>query len=68
MFRVLYANTVTYLMHAMVYIRLDIAHFVSVVSRFMVRPGRKHLQGVKRIFRYIRRTNEIDIVQEKGKE
>ena len=42
MSRVPYANAVGCLMYAMVCTRPDIAHAVSVVSRFMARPGREH--------------------------
>uniref|UniRef100_A0A3Q7ECP0 Reverse transcriptase Ty1/copia-type domain-containing protein n=1 Tax=Solanum lycopersicum TaxID=4081 RepID=A0A3Q7ECP0_SOLLC len=41
-------------MYAMVCTRKDLAHAVSVVSRFMRQPGREHWQAVKRIFRYLR--------------
>ena len=42
MSRVPYANAVGCLMYAMVCTRADIAHAVSVVSRFMARPGKEH--------------------------
>ena len=42
MSRVPYVNAVGCLMYAMVCTRPDIAHAVSVVSRFMARPGREH--------------------------
>ncbi|XP_057523859.1 secreted RxLR effector protein 161-like [Amaranthus tricolor] len=68
MSRVPYANAVGCLMYAMVCTRPDIANAVSVVSRFMARPGREHWQGVKRIFRYLRGTNDIGLVYGNGKE
>ncbi|KAL1198052.1 Retrovirus-related Pol polyprotein from transposon TNT 1-94 [Cardamine amara subsp. amara] len=54
MSRVLYASVVGSLMYAMVCTRPDLAHAVSVVSRFMGQPGKEHWLAVKRIFRYLR--------------
>ena len=45
-----------------------ILHAVSVVSRFMPRPGREHWHGVQRIFRYLRGTTDIGLVYGNGKE
>ena len=42
MSRVPYASAVGSLMYAMVYTRLDIAHVVGVLSRFMSKPGKEH--------------------------
>ncbi|XP_042035223.1 secreted RxLR effector protein 161-like [Salvia splendens] len=58
----LYSNAVGSLMYAMVCSRPDIAHAVSVVSRFMVQPGKEHWQAVKRIFRYLRGTYDVGLV------
>ena len=41
-------------MYAMVYTRLDIAHAVGVVNKFLVNPGKDHWKVVKWIFRYLR--------------
>lgn len=49
-----YANVVGSLMYAMVCTRPDIAHAVSLVSRFMANPGKAHWQALKWILRYIR--------------
>ncbi|XP_069146024.1 secreted RxLR effector protein 161-like [Solanum lycopersicum] len=35
---------------------------VNVVSRFMGKPGREHWQAVKRIFRYLRGTSDVDLI------
>jgi len=40
--RVPYASAVRLLMHAMVYIRLDLAYAVSTISRFMLNPSKQH--------------------------
>jgi len=42
MSRVPYASAVVSLMYAMVCTRPDLAHAVSVVSRFMGEPGKEH--------------------------
>ena len=49
-----HANAIGSLMYAMVCSRLDIAHSVSVLSKFMANPGRKHWNGVKWLLRYVR--------------
>uniref|UniRef100_A0A3Q7HMN1 Reverse transcriptase Ty1/copia-type domain-containing protein n=1 Tax=Solanum lycopersicum TaxID=4081 RepID=A0A3Q7HMN1_SOLLC len=40
----------------------DLAHAVSVVSRFMGKLGREHWQAVKRIFRYLRGTSDVGLI------
>ena len=62
MSRVPYSNAVGSLMYAMVCTRPDIAHVVSVVSRFMENPGKEHWQAVKRIFRYLRGTSDVGLI------
>ena len=62
MSRVPYASAVGSLMYAMVCTRQDLAHAVSVVSRFMGQPGREHWQAVKRIFRYLRGTSDVGLI------
>ncbi|CAM8885712.1 unnamed protein product [Rhodiola kirilowii] len=62
MSRVPYSSAVGSLMYAMVCTRPDIAHAVSVVSRFMGQPGKEHWQAVKRIFRYLRGTSNVGLI------
>ena len=47
MSRVPYSSVVGSLMYAMVCTRPDLAHAVSVVSRFMSNPGKNHWEAVK---------------------
>ncbi|CAL1353780.1 unnamed protein product [Linum trigynum] len=61
MSRVPYASAVGSLMYAMVCTRPDLAHAVSVVSRFMIQPGKEHWQAVKRMFRYLKGTPDVGI-------
>ena len=49
-----YASAIGSLMYAMVCTRLDIAHVVGVVSRFMSKPGKQHWEIVKWITRYLK--------------
>ena len=49
-------------MYAMVCTRPDLAHAVSVVSRFMSNPGRAHWEAVKWILRYLNGTKDICLV------
>ncbi|XP_047323523.1 secreted RxLR effector protein 161-like [Impatiens glandulifera] len=57
-----YASAVGSLMYSMVCTRPDIAYSVSVISRFMSRPGKEHWQAVKRIFRYLRGTSDVGLI------
>ena len=61
MSRVPYASAVGSLMYAMVCTRLDIAHVVGVLSRFMSKPGKEHWTAVKRVFRYLRGTSDYGL-------
>ena len=61
MSRVPYASAVGSLMYAMVCTRLDIAHAVGVLSRFMSKPGKEHWTAVKRVFRYLRGTSDYGL-------
>ena len=47
-----YASAIGSLMYAMVCTRLDIAHVVGVVSRYMANPGKEHWEAVKWLLRY----------------
>jgi hypothetical protein len=49
-----YSSVVGNLMYAMVCTRLDIAHAVGVVSRYMNNPGKEHWEAEKWILRYLR--------------
>ncbi|MDV3183825.1 MAG: reverse transcriptase domain-containing protein [Sweet potato little leaf phytoplasma] len=51
-----YASAVGSLMYLMVCTRPDLAHAMSVVSRFMANPGKEHWQAVKWIMRYVKGT------------
>ena len=54
MSKVPYASVIGSLMYAMVCTRLDIAHVVGVVSRFMSKPGKQHWEAIKWILRYLK--------------
>ena len=56
-----YAPAIGSLMYAMVATRLDIAHVVGVVSRFMPNPGRSHWNAVKHVFKYLVGTQGLGI-------
>jgi len=61
MFHVPYASAVSSLMYAMVYTRLDIAHAVGVLSRFMSKPGKENWTIMKWVFRYLRGTSDYGL-------
>ena len=52
-----YASTIGSFMYAMVCTRLDIAHTMGVVSKYMSHPRIEHRNAVKWILRYLRGTS-----------
>ena len=56
-----YRAAVGSLMFAMLLSRPDIAYEVGQVSRFLENPGRKHVMAVKRIIRYLIKTEDYCI-------
>lgn len=65
-----YANAVGCLMYTIVLTRLDIAHAVSVVNRYMASPGKEHWKAVKWVMRYLNGTLKNGMVygRDSGKE
>ena len=63
-----YASAVCCLMYAKVLTRPDKAHVVSVVSRYMVQPGKDHWKVVKWILRYLHGTVNYGLTYGKAKE
>eukprot|EP00253_Pinus_taeda_P001978 PITA_01978 len=61
MSRVPYASAVSSLVYAMVYTRLDIAHAVGVLSKFMSKPRKEHWAVVKRVLRYLCGTSDYGL-------
>ena len=62
MFRVPYASAVGSIMYAMVCTRPDISQAVSVVSRYMDKPGKAHWSAVKWILRYLKGTSKLGLL------
>nr|GEZ29034.1 retrovirus-related Pol polyprotein from transposon TNT 1-94 [Tanacetum cinerariifolium] len=67
MSRVSYSSAVGSLMYAMVYTRPDLAHAISVVSRYMHNPGKMHWEAAKCIIRYLKGTSNIGLSFEKSR-
>ncbi|GKG06274.1 hypothetical protein Tco_0326360, partial [Tanacetum coccineum] len=59
MSKVPYSSTVRSLMYAMVCSRPDLSYALSIVSRYMVNPGKKHWKIVQWIFRYLLGTSNV---------
>ena len=70
MTKVPYANVIGCMMYAMVLTRPDLAHALSIVSRFMASPGKEHWKAVKWVLRYLKGTQGYGLVYGKssGKE
>jgi hypothetical protein len=54
------------LMYAMICTRPDLAHVVSVVSRFMHNPGKEHWNAVKWILRYLKGISHFGLLFDKN--
>jgi hypothetical protein len=59
-----YGSAVGSLMYEMVCTRLDIAHAVGFLSRYMSKPGKEHWTTVKRVFRYFPGTTSYGLCYE----
>jgi hypothetical protein len=53
-------------MYAMIRTRPDLAHVVSVVSKFMHNPGKEHWNAVKWILRYLKGTSHFGLLFDKN--
>ncbi|GJT11281.1 retrovirus-related pol polyprotein from transposon TNT 1-94, partial [Tanacetum coccineum] len=61
MSKVTYSNAVGNLMYLMVCTRPDIAYAVSVVSRYLANPVKKHWEAVNWILKYLRGTTNVGL-------
>ena len=59
MSKVPYSSAVGSLMYAMVCSRPDLSHAMSVVSRYMSKPGKEHWGAVQWILRYLRGSSSV---------
>jgi len=62
-----YSFAVGSLMYAMVCTRLDIAHAVGIVSRFLANPGKEHWKAMKWILMYLKGTSRVCLCLGSGK-
>ena len=66
MSKILYALAIGSLMYIMLCTQLDIAHAMSVTSKYQSNPGEEHWTSVKYILKYLRRTKDIFLIFENG--
>ncbi|KAH9716149.1 Integrase catalytic domain-containing protein [Citrus sinensis] len=66
MAKIPYANAAGCMMYAMVLTRPDISYALSVVSRYMVSPGKEHWRAVKWVLRYLSGTLNQGLVYGKS--
>ena len=62
--RTRYAQLIGHLMYVMLGTRPDIAFPVSVLSRFMAKPTKKHIGAAKRVLRYLKATLHHELIFE----
>ena len=63
-----YASAIGSIMYAMLCTRPDVAHAISLTSRYQSDPGVEHWTAVKNIFKYLRRTKDMFLVYGGGSE
>ena len=66
MSRIPYASAIGSIMYAMLCTRPDVAHALSVTSRYQADPGEEHWKAVKNILKYLRRTKDMFLVYGEG--
>jgi len=57
-----YASAIGSIMYAMLCTRPDVAHAISLTSRYQSDPGLEHWTAVKNILKYLRRTKDMFLV------
>ena len=57
-----YALAIGSIMYDMLCTRPDVAHAISLTSRYQSDPGLEHWTAVKNIFKYLRRTKDMFLV------
>ena len=62
-----YANVVGSVMYMMLCTKLDLAHTISVFSRYMENPCRDHWEAMKSLLRYIKSTISERLVYKSSK-
>jgi hypothetical protein len=60
--RIPYASAIGSIMYAILCTRPDVAHAISLTSRYQSDPGLEHWTMVKNIFKYLRRTKDMFLV------
>ena len=59
MSRVSYCSVMGSLMYAMVCSRPDLAYAITIVNRYMTKPGKEHWKAVQWIMRYLRGSSSV---------
>ncbi len=57
-----YASAIGSIMYAMLCTRPDVAHAISLTSRYQSDPGSEHWISVKNILKYLRRTKDMFLI------
>jgi len=66
MAKIPYASAIGSIMYAMLCTRPDIAHAVSITSRYQSDPGEEHWIAIKNILKYLRRTKDLFLIYGEG--
>ncbi|KAL5577269.1 hypothetical protein UlMin_018968 [Ulmus minor] len=56
------------IMYTMICTRPDVAHGISLLSRFMSNPGREHWEGIKWLLRYLLSSSDVGLMFKSCKE
>ena len=66
MSKVSYASAIGSIIHVMVCTHQDIVQFLSLVSRYMADPGKRHGEAVKWILRYLKGAPYVGLTFQKS--
>ena len=64
MMNVSYSHAIGSVMYMMVCTRPDLAHAISVLSRYMSNPGREHWEAVKWLMKYLKGSTNVGLLFE----
>ena len=60
--RIPYTSTIGSIIYAMLCMRHDISHALSITSRYQANPSEKHWMAIKNILKYLRRTKDMFLI------
>nr|XP_048319598.1 secreted RxLR effector protein 161-like [Ziziphus jujuba var. spinosa] len=57
-----YESAIGSVMYVMIYTRADLAHAISILSRYLANPGRKHWEALQSLLKYLKGTCDVGLM------